>query len=45
MRIYELTEDATLYFGRVVGGEAYQALIPRGLDPASILRLVRVRPL
>jgi RHS repeat-associated protein len=45
MRTYELTEDVTLYYGRVAGGEGYQALIPSGIDPASILRLVSARPL
>jgi len=45
MRSYELTEDVTMYYGRVAGGEGYQAFIPGGLDPAAILRFVSARPL
>jgi len=45
MRTYRLTEDVTMYYGRVAGGEGYQALIPRGVDPSAILRQVGARPL
>jgi RHS repeat-associated protein len=44
MRRYELTQDVTLYYGKVAGGEGYQALIPRGIDPESVLRLRGMRP-
>jgi len=44
-RTYELMEDTTMYYGRVAGGEGYQALIPRGIDPSSILRWVGSRVL
>jgi RHS repeat-associated protein len=40
MRTCELTEDVTMYFGRVARGEGYQALILSGTDPASVLRFV-----
>jgi hypothetical protein len=29
-RTYELTQDTLMYYGRVAGGEGYQALIPSG---------------
>lgn len=45
MRTYRLTEDVTMYYGRVAGGEGYQALIPRGVDPGAVLRQVGARPL
>lgn len=45
VRTYVLEKDVTMYFGRVDGGEGYQALIPEDLDPESILRLVGARPL
>lgn len=45
IRSYELTEDVTMYYGRVAGGEGYQAFIPGGIDPAAILRFVSARPL
>lgn len=45
MRRYRLTEDATMYNGRVAGGEGYQALIPRGVDPGAVLRQVDARAL
>jgi hypothetical protein len=45
MRTYELTKDTQMYFGNVAGGEGYQALIPEGIDPGSILRFVSARPL
>ena len=45
LRTYRLTESTTMYFGKVAGGEGYQALIPRGVDPSSILQLVSVKSL
>jgi hypothetical protein len=45
MRTYTLTKAVTLYYGRVAGGEGYQALIPKGLDPLSVLRAKGARPL
>jgi len=44
-RTYTLTQDVTVYHGQVAGGEGYQALIPRGINPASVLKLVSERPL
>jgi hypothetical protein len=44
MRRDELTQDVTLYYGEVAGGQGYQALIPRGIDPESVLRLRGMRP-
>jgi hypothetical protein len=45
MRTYGLTQDTTMYFGRVAGGEGYQALIPDEIDPADILQFISARPL
>ena len=45
MRTYRLTEDVTMYYGRVAGGEGYQSLIPRSVDPSAILRQAGARPL
>ncbi|MEI2808947.1 MAG: hypothetical protein V9F00_01665 [Nocardioides sp.] len=45
MRTYRLTEDVTMYYGRVAGGEGYQALVPRGVDLGTVLRQVGARPL
>jgi hypothetical protein len=45
LRTYVLTKDTTMYFGSVARGEGYQALVPEGIVPSSILRLVSARPL
>jgi hypothetical protein len=45
MRVYRLTEDTTMYFGQVAGGESYQALIPAGINPAHILEQIGARAL
>jgi hypothetical protein len=45
MRTYSLAQDTTMYFGRVAGGEGYQALIPRAIDPSSVLTWIGTRVL
>ncbi len=45
MRTYRLTKDITMYYGRVAGGDGYQALIPRSEDPSAILRQTGARDL
>ena len=45
MRTYRLTEDTTMYFGNVAGGESYQALIPAGIRPSDILEQIGTRAL
>ena len=45
VRSYELTEDLTVYAGRVEGGTGYQYLVPRDVPPNVILRRVGERDL
>lgn len=45
MRIYELNQNLTMYYGEVAGGEGYQALIPRGINPADVLTQIGARAL
>jgi hypothetical protein len=45
LRTYRLTEDVTMYYGRVAGADGYQALIPDNLSADSVLQLVSERPL
>lgn len=45
MRTYELTTDTTMYFGKVAGGEGYQALVPREIVQTAILRQLEARVL
>jgi hypothetical protein len=42
---YTLTEDTTMYVGQVAGGTGTQALLPAGVSPGSVLRLVGQRSL
>ncbi|QWC84619.1 hypothetical protein KLP28_13745 [Nocardioidaceae bacterium] len=44
-RRYVLTEGQDMYYGSVAGGEGYQALIPRDVDPSSILQQTGAKPL
>ena len=41
VRSYKLTEDVTVYAGRVAGGTGYQYLLPRDIPANVILRLTR----
>jgi hypothetical protein len=45
MRIYQLNQDLTMYYGEVAGGEGYQTLIPRGINPADVLTQIGARAL
>lgn len=40
MRVYEFTEDVTVYYGKIMGGRGYQTLIPRDVKPADVLRFI-----
>lgn len=44
-RTYEFTQDVTVYYGKVKGGTGYQAYIPDDIDPASILKFAKEKPL
>lgn len=45
MRIYRLNQDLAMYYGEVADGEGYQALIPRGINPADVLTQIAARAL
>jgi hypothetical protein len=45
LRTYEFTEDVTVYYGPVAGGKGYQILMPRGVDPADVLKHLESVPL
>lgn len=37
LRAYTITEDVTVYYGRVAGGKGYQVLFPKDVIPSSVL--------
>ena len=45
LRVYEFTEDVTLYYGKVANGKGYQAFFPRDVDPGGVLKLIEKWPL
>jgi hypothetical protein len=45
LREYRLKQDMSLPYGQVAGGKGFQALLPRGVDPADLLEFVRGHPL
>jgi len=45
LRTYEVTEDVTVYYGKVAGGKGYQVLFPRDVDPTDVLTAVGEWPL
>ena len=45
IRTYEVTEDVTLYYGKVAGGKGYQALFPKDVRPSQVLKFKEEVPL
>lgn len=45
VRTYELTTDVTVYYGKVAGGNGYQLLFPRDINPGSFLEFIMEAPL
>jgi len=45
LRTYELTQDVTVYYGRVKGGTGYQALFPKEVNPGDVLKFIEEAPL
>jgi RHS repeat-associated protein len=42
---YEFTQDVTLYYGKVAGGNGYQALFPKDIVPGDVLKYISEKPL
>lgn len=40
LRVYEFTEDVTVYYGKVAGGKGYQLLFPRDVVRGDVLKFV-----
>jgi hypothetical protein len=45
MRVYEVTEPVTVYYGRVAGGRGTQILLPLDVEPSEVVRRVGEWPL
>ena len=45
LRVYEFTEDVTVYYGKVANGKGYQAFFPRDVDPGGVLKFIEKWPL
>ncbi|HIC88394.1 MAG TPA: RHS repeat-associated core domain-containing protein, partial [Anaerolineae bacterium] len=45
MRVYEVTEPVTVYYGRVAGGRGTQILLPLDVKPSEVVRRVGEWPL
>ncbi len=45
MRVYKVTKDVTVYYGRVAGGKGYQIYIPGDITPQDVLEYVTSIPL
>lgn len=45
LRTFELTQDITVYYGKVKGGTGYQALFPKDVTAGDVMKFIGETPL